>query len=87
MRPIYNDKGEFIDVSDEGEQAKSIENKIELAFLIKKLPLKEQPIAIMISEGYSWREIAKSLHISEHTIAKTLKHLKKTFLNRLGKQK
>ena len=65
------------DISDNGEWAKRLEESVDLDLAVKRLPEKEQKIAKMIGEGYSWREIKNELKISEATIYQTMKKLKK----------
>jgi RNA polymerase sigma factor (sigma-70 family) len=69
---IYDEQGNFKDLSDEGSQAKNIELAVELDLAIKKLPEAEQKIIEMINEGYSYRELAEQLKISQKTIRKAL---------------
>jgi len=68
MSVIYNERGNFKDLSDEGKQAREIENSIDCQLFIKKLPQKDRKIAEMINEGYTYREIAKKLKTGFHRI-------------------
>ena len=68
MKIIYDEQGNFADLSDEEKQVKEIENNIDFQLFIKKLPEKDRKIAEMISEGYTYREIAKELKTGFHRI-------------------
>jgi len=77
VKIIYDEQGNFADLSDEGKQAKEIENNIDFQLFIKKLPEKEQKIAKMFGDGYNWAEIKKACKCSQWTIRKVLDGYKK----------
>jgi len=68
MSVIYDEQGNFKDLSDEGKQVKEIENNIDRELMLKKLPVRVQKIARLIYEGYNYKEIAKKLRLTETNI-------------------
>ncbi len=69
---IYDETGEFSDLSDEAGAEKNIMDSLELQMATKKLSEKEKVIMQKINEGYSHREVAKELKISKNTVRGTL---------------
>jgi len=67
MKGFYKNNGE-LEVSDEGKQVEEIENKLDFDLLIEKLPEKDKQIAIMLSQGYTLREIKKELKVGASRI-------------------
>lgn len=76
-QPIYNEDGTIKNYGDNGKFVDNLNSEIDLHYLIKRFPLKDQPIAKMISEGYTRREIMKSLKVGQHRIENVLKRLQK----------
>jgi len=68
MSVIYDEQGNFKDLSDEGKQVKEIENNIDRELMIKRLPEKVQKIARLIYEGYNYKEIAEKLGLTETNV-------------------
>jgi len=67
MKGFYKNNGE-LEVSDEGKRVEEIENKLDFDLLIEKLPEKDKQIAIMLSQGYTLREIKKELKVGASRI-------------------
>jgi len=63
-----NDRKEGWDLSDEGSQARRIEEEFDLALRIKRLPKRVRKIAVLIGEGYTYKEIGKKLGTTETNI-------------------
>lgn len=66
---------EIEDISEEGRWIEGIENKIDLELAIKRLPIKQQKIAQLLLEGYTWREIKEKRKVGNDTIQETIKGL------------
>jgi len=72
MKPIYNEKGIMIDVSDEGEQARQVEKDIDLRIRLKREPKRIQEIAKLIREGHSYKEIGEIMGLTETNVQQIL---------------
>ena len=59
------------------DDREDINSRADLYYLLKRLKPKERKIAEMISEGYTRREIIKSLRVGQHRIENLLKRLQK----------
>ena len=77
MKPIFDDKGRMIDISDEGEQARQIEDNIDIHFALMRLKPKKKKIAELILEGYNLMEISKKLDIPYRTVKYNFSQMKK----------
>jgi RNA polymerase sigma factor (sigma-70 family) len=75
MEPIYNK--DTIDFSDEGEQAKNVESKVEVELLIKRFTPRQREILYMKLDGYTHEEIAKKLGISKKTVDREMSLVRK----------
>jgi len=73
MQIIQKEDG--FDLSDEGQQAKQLENKILVNQITKNLTHKERKICELIEIGMSQRQICEEMGISHHTIRATLDKL------------
>ena len=64
------------EVSDEGEQARGIESKIDLQNALKRLSERKRAIFVGYSEGYTLKELAAKQKISTKTAERELKSAK-----------
>ena len=67
MKPIYNERGEIIDFSDEGEQAATIESNVNTYYLLKRLPPRQRQVVKLRMEGLSFKQIAVEMNIEIST--------------------
>jgi RNA polymerase sigma factor (sigma-70 family) len=67
---IYKEQG--FDISDEGKQAKQMEDRAVIDEALTKLTQKERKIMELIEFGYSHRQICREMKISPNTIRITL---------------
>ena len=78
MKPIFDDKGRMIDVSDEGEQARQIESEIDAELTKKRLFNKtERKVIDMRMTGETDERIAKKLKMSLRTVERTFERIRK----------
>ena len=78
MKPIYKN-GEVVDFSDEGENARKIEDNVDLYYILRKLPPIPNKIAYLMLEGYTYKEIGVKLSKSENAVKQTVKRYKRHF--------
>ena len=81
MKPIFNDKGRMIDISDEGEQARQIEKDIDVRLALRRLSKRQREVMELRMDGYPYSEIGIKLNISPRTVNRHIEEASKKLGN------
>lgn len=68
MKPIYNENGNIIDLSDEGDFVQSMDDELDVEIAISKLPPQQKRVAFLLYQGHTQEEVARKMKLSRRTI-------------------